>query len=177
MEHTRKVVLFIAVSLDGYIAKTDGSLEWLFAVEGEGSNGYTEFYDTIDTMISGRATYEHVLQMMNNEYPHYDKHNIVLTSSGKGEDPKISFSNEDVASIVKKLRREPGKNIWVVGGSKVIEAFMSENLIDEYIITVTPVLLGEGIPLFTKFPQEIKLKLTNSRTYGQFVQSTYVRAE
>ncbi|MFC7372922.1 dihydrofolate reductase family protein [Fictibacillus iocasae] len=173
----RNVVLFIAASLDGYIADQDGGIDWLHEVEGDGSSGYNEFYDTIDTMISGRTTYEHVLQMMNNEYPHYDRKNIVMTSTATGNDSEIEFSNESVVSIVEKLRSESGKDIWVVGGSKLIATFMKENLIDKYIITTAPVLLGGGIPLFTNFPHKIKLKLTESKTYGQFVQNTYVRAQ
>ncbi|MFY0517780.1 dihydrofolate reductase family protein [Lysinibacillus sp. UGB7] len=169
---TREVILFIASSLDGFIAKEDDDLQWLYDAEGEGDNGYTEMYQSIDTIIMGKRTYDYVMEHTES-FPYPDKKCYVFTTSQDGTDDYVEFVKEDVAAFTKKLKEQQGSKIWMVGGAGILDAFMKENLIDEYIITVTPHILGSGIPLFKEKNPQIELKLINTQRFGQMVQLHY----
>ncbi|WP_107924366.1 dihydrofolate reductase family protein [Lysinibacillus parviboronicapiens] len=169
---TREVILFIATSLDGFIAKEDDNLQWLYDVEGEGDNGYTEMYQSIDTIIMGKRTYDYVMEHTES-FPYPDKKCYVFTTSQDGTDDYVEFVKEDVVAFTKKLKKQQGSKIWMVGGAGILDAFMKENLIDEYIITVTPHILGSGIPLFKEKNPQIELKLINTQRFGQMVQLHY----
>ncbi|WP_204554008.1 dihydrofolate reductase family protein [Bacillus ectoiniformans] len=175
MVEERKVVLFIAASLDGYIAKSDGDISWLNEVEGEGDNGFTDFYKTVDTIMMGKSTYDHVLELTGGNYPHADKETYVFTSKSGLSDPNIQFINEPVDHLVSRLKSQEGRDIWLVGGAKLLQSFMEENLVDEYIVTIAPVILGEGIPLFHPTNTEVKLELKSTKAFGQFIQHHYER--
>ncbi|WLR51015.1 dihydrofolate reductase family protein [Bacillus tianshenii] len=172
---TRQVVLFIATSLDGYIARPNGDISWLEAVQGEGDNGFAAFYETIDTLIMGRKTYDHLLELTNNQYPHADKESYVFSYTEQRVDSNVTFTNENVALFMEKLKQKQGKNIWLVGGAGIVEAFMADDLVDELILTTAPVILGNGIPLFRECIPEGKWSLVESKRLGEFVQSHYVR--
>lgn len=175
MENKRKVVCYIAASVDGYIATTDDSLDWLFkAAEGqEGDMGYAEFIATIDTVVLGRRTYEWVMEAENGQFPYQDKVSYVFTSTAAEENAFVTFTDQTVSEFVKALKEKPGKNIWVVGGSGLLHSFVEENLIDEWIISIAPVLLGKGIPLFKEFDLGSSLKLKSVKSYGDFAQLHY----
>lgn len=173
MNSSRKIVLYIATSLDGFIAKDDGSLDWLFAIEGEGDNGFTEFYQTIDTIIMGRSTYDHLMTMVD-VYPHADKKSFIFSRKEAPQDPHVEFINDDVTSFAQRLKQLEGTNIWFVGGADLFDQFLKENLVDELIITLSPIILGKGIPLFKNDNPELKLKLKQQKIYGQFVQLHYL---
>ena len=135
---SREIILYIATSLDGFIAKEDDDLQWLTETVGEGDNGYTEFYQSIDTTIMGKRTYDYVMQHTET-FPYPDKKCYVFTASEKGSNEYVEFVNEDVVTFTKKLKVQKGSKIWMIGGA---------NLLDEYMITVTPHILGSGIVLF-----------------------------
>ena len=177
MVNERKIVCYIAASLDGYIATEDDSLEWLFKTAGEeeGGAGYDEFMETIDTVVMGRRTYDWVMEAEKGKYPYQDLESYVFTSSSAEENPFVSFTNQDIPSFVKGLREKPGKDIWVIGGSKLLQNFLKEDLIDEWIISIAPVLIGKGIPLFQEQDVERRLKLQSVKSYGQFAQLHYGR--
>lgn len=168
----RKVVLFIATSLDGYIARTSGDIGWLFTDQ---DYGYTDFLASIDTIIMGRRTYEQALSF--GEYPYKDKQGFVFSRTHKEEkDEHVTFISGDIAGFVEGLKRDTGKNIWLVGGSQVIHSCMGHDLIDEFIISVHPIILGDGIPLFRAPLPERKLNFLHCRTFDTgLVQLTYVR--
>jgi dihydrofolate reductase len=172
---SRKVVLFIATSLDGFIAREDGSLDWLFEAEavGEGDNGFAEFYQTIDTMLMGRATYDQLMTLVEGKFPHADRECYVFSRSRRAPDPYVKFVNEDVVQFTRELKQRDGKNIWLVGGAGLIDPLHKARLIDEYIITIVPVMLGKGIPLFLNDNPEMKLVLKGHALYGQFVSLHY----
>ncbi|HEY3420670.1 MAG TPA: dihydrofolate reductase family protein [Methanomassiliicoccales archaeon] len=151
----RKVVLFIACSLDGYIAGTDDDISWLFS---DDDYGYSKFLSSIDTVLMGRRTYDQVLRM--GPFPYADKDCYVFSRSLMGGDDNVEFVNQPVSEFVQVLRERDGADIWLVGGSELIEAFMKERLIDEFIISIHPVVLGEGIPMLrTGLPrQDLDLK-------------------
>lgn len=172
MKTERKLVLFIAVSMDGYIANENGEVDWLHQVEGEGDNGYAKFYETIDTVVMGRTTYDQVLTLAE-EFPFSEKECYVFSSTTGKNDSNVKFVNEDVVSFVERLRYQNGKNIWLVGGAKLADQFIKERLVDEFIITVAPIILGKGIPLFQQENPEMKLELVSSTLYGQFMELHY----
>lgn len=168
----REVILYIAASLDGFIAKEDDDLQWLEETEGEGDAGYNEMLQSIDTIIMGRRTYDYVIQHTES-FPYSNKKCYVFTNSEKGVDKYVEYVNEDVLQFTKKLKKQEGLKIWMVGGAGILDAFIKENLIDEYIITITPHILGSGIPLFKERNPQIDLVLMNTKRFGQFVQLHY----
>ncbi len=174
MNVQRKVILFIATSLDGYIAKENGDINWLNNVQGEGGNGFAEFYKTIDTVVMGKTTYDHVLTLVE-DFPHSDRKCYIFTNSKTGSDKYVEFVKGDVVRFTKNLLHRDGMNIWLVGGAGLLDQFLKESLIDEFIITVAPIVLGNGIPLFKKDNPELMLSLSRYRRFGEFVQLHYVR--
>jgi len=164
----RKTVLFIASSLDGYIAKTNGSVDWLPV---NGSSGYNEFYKSIDTVIMGKKTYDQVLTF--GAYPYKDKKSYVLTrNDAQSVDEDIQLVN-NVEKLTKTLLASTGSNIWLVGGAEIITIFMNLGFIDEIILSIIPVVLGSGIPLFTNLQKETKLQLIKTTEYDALVELHY----
>lgn len=175
MRANRNVVLYIASSLDGFIARKDGSVDWLYTVEGEGDHGYSAFYETIDTIVMGNKTYQHI-KMLAEEFPYKGKHCYVFSrQTGHNADKNVQFINEGIPSFVQKLKARKGSNIWFVGGADLLDAFLKEKLVDEFVIAVIPVLLGKGIALFKANNPEIQLKLTEINQFGQIAQLHYVK--
>lgn len=165
----RQVTLYIAASLDGYIARKDGSLDWLTDLPGsDGSDhGYAEFYETIDTVIMGRKTYEEVLGF-DVEWPYADAQTYVVSRSPQ---QKIKTDNtrlisDDVVDMISEMKAADGKDIWLVGGGELVSLFLRYGLIDKIILSVAPVVLGDGIQLFPNIENEIKLKLEDVRTFS-----------
>lgn len=175
MADNRKIVCYIAESLDGYIATEDDSLEWLFKVEGEGDAGYAEFMKTIDTVIMGRRTYDWVMDFEKGIYPYPGLQSYIFTRTVPAESSagEIEFINEEIADFANKLKQEPGKNIWVIGGSQLLAGFMEAGLIDEFIISIAPVVIGKGIPLFQKSDLMTEYRLKEVKRYGEFAQLHY----
>lgn len=172
----REVILYIAASLDGYIATKDDDLKWLDQTQGEGDNGYNDMYESIDTVVMGRRTYEYVLEHIE-QFPYSDKKCYVFSSSKSGGDDHVEFVNGDVLQFMNQLKSQEGSNIWLVGGGELMVDFIQHNLVDEYIIFFTPHLLGEGIPLFKAGIPETQLQLVDTKRYGQLVQMVYRRGD
>ena len=166
----RKIVLYIACSLDGYIARSDGSVDWLFTDQ---DYGYTGFLASVDTVVMGRKTYDQVLSF--GPYPYSGKTSYVVSRSRAGtSDENVVFVGSDITGIVRRLREEDGGNIWLVGGSELIDLFVRERLIDEFIVSIHPVVLGSGIPLFRKEDFETWLTLMKCEQFpGGLVQLHY----
>jgi dihydrofolate reductase len=175
-----KVSVYIATSLDGFIARKDGELDWLNAANAtvpEGEDlGYHEFIDSVDVLIIGRKTYEQVLSF--GQWP-YGKTRVVVLSRNPITVPPdspdtVTHSSESPRDLYDRLSGEGAKHLYVDGGV-TIQGFLAEGLIDEITVTVIPVILGEGIPLFG--PLESDVVLTHVRTkafdFG-FVQTTYL---
>jgi dihydrofolate reductase len=178
MDGYRKVISFIAMSLDGYIAKTDGDISFLSIVDKEGEDyGYYDFIKTVDTVIIGRKTYDKVISM-GFEYPEDHKDLYIITRTPK---PDITTPNYYIGSpgrLVSELRSREGKNIFCDGGSEIINELLRENLIDEFYISVIPVILGDGIALFKNGRPEMNLKLISSAHYEKgLVQLHYARLD
>ncbi len=160
----RKVILFIAMSLDGYIAKPDGNIEFLSIVETpETDYGYADFLNNIDTLIWGRKTFDKVLSMVG-DVPHKDKKVFVISKTRKGNYDHAVY-HPDVVGLVKQLKKEKGKYIYCDGGSEIIAELMKHSLVDRIIVSIVPFLLGSGIPLFREGIPERKLIFRQSITY------------
>jgi dihydrofolate reductase len=176
MSSPRRVFLYIAASLDGFIARPDGQLDWLAAVETEGEDyGYAEFIRQIDTVVMGRKTYEVVLGF-GGTFPHQGRACYVLSATHHGHDENVQFYAGNPAGLIRQLRQQPGGHIFLDGGAQALAAFMSQDLVDEFIISTIPVLLGSGIPLFAGPQPERALKLVSSKAFASgLVQSHYQR--
>lgn len=176
----RNIVLYIAASLDGYIARDDHSLDWLPTPDAAQNldYGYTEFFDSIDTTIMGKRTYDIVRQHgVENPYP--DKKNYVFTRSARHLSTKdIEFISGDVISFTQKLKEQDGKDIWLVGGGDLNTLFLNYDLIDRIILAVIPTVLGGGIPLFARGGRETRFNLTQSQHWTEtgVVQMTYEKS-
>lgn len=173
MSTNRHLVLFIATSLDGYIATKEESLEWLFNVEGEGDNGYSEFYETVDTIIMGKKTYDWIMKQELGEFPYPNKECFVFSRSSIVDTENVKFVQGDIVSFTNNLKEQKGKNIWIVGGGELLYYFLKEKLVDELIITVAPTIIGKGIPLFKEGAYELELFLKGTRNFNQFVELHY----
>lgn len=176
-----KVSVYIATSLDGFIARKDGDIEWLHnsghgEVEKGEDFGYKEFMDTVDALVMGRNTYEKVLSF-GGDWPYREKPVFVLTSKGVGIPNRISKTVSTLSGSPqesgKKLEELGHDNLYFDGGL-TIQKFLLAGLVDELTITKIPILIGSGIPLFGPLSKDIRLEHmeTNSWNNG-FVQSTY----
>jgi len=169
----RKLVLYIAQSLDGYIATKDDSLEWLFHVEGEGDNGYSDFYETVDTILIGNRTYDWIMDYEKGNFPYKGKECYVFSRTSKENTEYVQFVQGDILPFVNNLKDHSGKNIWMVGGGNLLHSFLEENLVDELIVTIAPTVIGDGIPLFKAGDYKLNLDLKGTRTFNQFVELQY----
>ncbi|MEK6477674.1 dihydrofolate reductase family protein [Catalinimonas sp. 4WD22] len=162
---SRQLILYIAMSLDGYIAKDEDNLDFLSVVEWPGEDyGYAAFQQEIDTLIWGRKTYDKV-QSFGIKFPHKDKRCIVLSRTKKGRDENVEFFGGDLKELIAELKQQPGKNIYCDGGGEVVYALLKDALIDKMIISIIPHLVGNGIRLFKDGRSEQNLKLTKSITF------------
>jgi len=148
METNRKVIVYIAESLDGYIAKPNDDLSFLSIVEQEGEDyGYHDFISDIDTVIMGRKTYDWVMTQVGT-FPHTGKETYIITRTARPAIDKTKFYTGDLKALVLQLKNSNGKNIFVDGGASIVNELLKENLIDEFYISMIPVLLGDGVSLF-----------------------------
>lgn len=174
----RKVILFIAASLDGYIATQDEDLSFLSIVHMEGEDyGYEEFISHVDTVIMGRKTYDWIMKEVN-EYPHPEKDSYIITRTPRADKDKIRFYTGDLKDLVLRLKlEETGKNIFIDGGAEIIDFLLKENLIDDFIISIVPVLLGDGIRLFKDGRPDQRLTLMHSECYGTGLVQLHYRVD
>jgi dihydrofolate reductase len=171
----RRIVLGLGISLDGYIARPDGSVDFLFMPK-DYSMG--PFFKTIDTAIMGRKTYEVGLRMSGGKFDSYGLTCYVFSRTlPPGECPGVTIVNESPKSFVESLRKRKGKNIWLMGGGELAREFLKDDFIDEIYLGIVPTLIGEGIPLFPSgFPQRA-FSLLENKTYGKgLVTLKYARA-
>jgi dihydrofolate reductase len=162
----KKIKLYIAASLDGYIARPDDDLDWLtkYPVTPELNYGYDEFYASVDTVIMGGRTYRELL-CMDVLWPYKDKKTYVISRHSMETKENIEFITENVIERISGLRGESGKDIWLAGGGELISILLAADLIDEMQICHIPVILGEGIPLFPGKHKESQWELTGNTAF------------
>ncbi|MCL1672931.1 MULTISPECIES: dihydrofolate reductase family protein [Bacteroidota] len=163
----RKISLFIAMSLDGYIAKPNDDLSFLKLVEKEGEDyGYAEFTSKIDTIIIGRKTYDYVLNEIGaSHYDNGQRDIYVITRTERPQVGRTTFYTGNITELIKQLKSENGKNIYCDGGAEVINELLKNNLLDEFIISVIPVFLGNGTRLFKDGRPEQILEFITVKTF------------
>ena len=161
----RKIIVYVATSADGFLARRNGSVDWLENPQLKGDYGMRAFYRSVDTCIMGRKTYDHAVKFgMADGYS--GKRNYVFSRKLKAAaSPKVSVVGDDVAAMVDRLRNEKGKHIWLVGGAKLISSFLDAGAVDEFILTVIPHIIGEGIPLIAPRRRDLPLKLLASKAF------------
>lgn len=160
----RKTILYIAMSLDGFIAKNDDNIDFLSLVETPNEDfGYSDLLNKIDTVIWGRKTFDKVLSF-GNGVPHKDKAVYVISRSRTGKEGHATYKN-DVVALIRELQSEPGKDIYCDGGGEIVFELLKHEMFDRIVISVIPHLLGEGIRLFKDGTPEQSLKFKRSITY------------
>lgn len=172
----RKVVLYIAMSLDGYIADAGHGVGWL---RGDGSEpdapgSYSDFYESVDTVILGWNTYDQIVtELSPDEWPYKEKRSFVFTHRQMDDSEYVAFRNTDVREFIEEIRRLPGKRIWVCGGANIVDQLLRSNSIDVFHIAIVPTILGGGIRLFERLNRKIDLKQTAVSTYNGITEVVY----
>jgi dihydrofolate reductase len=165
----RKIVVYIATSADGFIARPDGSVDWLHRPRTAGDYGMGAFRRSIDSIVLGRKTYEFGLQH-GARFATEPKHYVFSrNANGLFKAPGVEFVTEEPAAFAKDLRAQRGKNIWMMGGASLIGAFADQEQIDEFIIHMIPTFIGEGIPLMGSGRREIQLNLRSCKRFSDGV--------
>jgi dihydrofolate reductase len=170
----RKVVLGLGISIDGYIARLNGAVDFLCMPK---DYSMAPFFATVDTAIMGRTTLDDALKMGGSFGGSSMKTYVLSRSKPPGERDGVVFTNKSPAALVSQLRKRPGKHIWLMGGGELARDFLKADLVDELYLGMVPVLLGEGIPLFPPgFPQR-DFELVENKTYSKgLVSLKYKRA-
>jgi dihydrofolate reductase len=172
MAKTRKIIVYISTSADGYIARPDGDVSWLDRRRPPGNYGIANFFRSIDTILWGRKTFEPALKMgeaaasLGPKAKNYVFSRRPPPETGRAE---VEFVNEPIGTFAKRLRRQPGKHIWIMGGAGLIASFVDAGEIDEFIINVIPLFIGDGIPLVEPRHRLVPLKLRSTRRFADGV--------
>ena len=173
----RTLTLFIASSLDGYIAKPNDDLSFLKIVEKEGEDyGYAAFTATIDTIILGRKTYDWVLKEIGStHYDNGDRDVYVITRTARPAVGRTTFYTGNLTELVQQLKTGSGKNIYCDGGAEIVNELLKDDLIDEFVISVIPVLVGDGTRLFKDGRPEQQLELISAKTFDTGLAQLYYK--
>ena len=160
MADRRKIIVHIAASADGYIARPDGDIEWLTSRPApKGFYGMDDFMKTVDTMLLGRKTFEDSLRLGAT----FDSKSRTLVFSRQAAPanppPGVEFVNTEIGPFANRLRAQTGKHIWLMGGGELIASFLDAEAIDEFVVSVVPVFIGDGIPLIARRHRHVPLKL------------------
>ncbi len=163
----RKIKLYTAMSLNGKIAKADGSVTWLETLPNPDKTdyGYADFYESIDTTIQGFSTYKQVLDW-EIDFPYANKKNYVITRKQDLKNTKfVTFIKENHTDFIQELKNKKGGDIWLIGGGQINTLLLNTGLIDEIQVFVMPIILSEGIEIFEFLPNEILLKLVETKNF------------
>ncbi|MGO9257774.1 MAG: dihydrofolate reductase family protein [Bryobacteraceae bacterium] len=159
----RKVILGVGISLDGYIARPDGAVDFLFMPK---DFSMAEFLASVDISIMGRKTLE-AARRLGAKFDSPAANYVFSRSEAAGARDGVTFVNEPPAVLIERLRKQPGKHIWLMGGGELAREFLIADLVDEVHLGIVPVLLGAGIPLFPSGFQQRNFKLIENKTYSQ----------
>lgn len=167
----RKIILYIAASLNGKIADANGNVDWLNKIPNPENTdyGYSEFFSNIDTTIQGNRTYEQILGW-GIEFPYQGKKNYVLTNdTGLADNENVEFITGNHVETIRKIKQSEGRDIWLIGGGQANTLLLSAGLIDEIRLFIMPIILHAGIDLFTGMPNETMLELVETKKYASGV--------
>lgn len=172
----REVTLFIATSLDGYIADSNGGVDWLAGHDPAGPepDSYDQFIAGIDTVLMGWNTYRQVTEELSPEvWPYEGLDTWVFTHRSPAPAKGVRFTSEDPAQLVRALRQEEGRGIWVCGGASLAQQLMRANMIDCFHLSIIPTILGSGIPLFENGYPQLNLRLVRTEACNDIVDLVY----
>ena len=167
----RKIIAYIATSADGFIARKDGAVDWLDRPRPRGNYGMGEFWKSIDTILLGRKTYDFYVQFVSEGKSAPDmgknqpRHYAFSRKPPQKVLPGFEFVKEPIRKFAQRLRKQKGKDIWMMGGGSIIASFLDAAEIDEFIIHVIPILIGEGIPLIAPRHRTVPLKLLSTKKF------------
>jgi dihydrofolate reductase len=174
----RKVIVHIGTSADGYIARPDGDLEWLTSRPApEGFYGMNAFMQSVDTKLLGRKTYEASLRLgakfeSNGRYIVFSRH-----APPPDAPSGVEFVNGAIGPFVSRLKEQPGKDIWLMGGGELIASFLDEHAIDEFVISMAPVFIGDGIPLIARRHRHVPLELYSVKPFEDGLVQLHYRVQ
>ena len=185
----KKLILYISMSLDGFIATKDDDISWLNSApmadeeerkeagkEDEASKSYEEFTANVDSYIIGRKTYDVVMKLTGGDLPQVKLYDCyVITRQDLEDKDGVKFYNGDLPTLVKELKSKGGKNIYCDGGGEIVKILMEHDLIDEYIVTIIPIILGDGKRLFIGGTPRIELEAYRSRNNLGYTELRYRR--
>lgn len=175
-----KTVIYIAMSLDGYIADSAGRVDWL---SGDGSDPknegtYDTFYKEVDSVVLGYETYRQVKEELSpDSWPYDDIPSYIVTHRTDLVDDQVTFIHQDLPTFIKTLKEKSQGTIWIGGGASIIQQVLAADLVDQLTVTIIPTILGKGIPLFLNQEEEITLELIKTETYNGMVDLVYKRRE
>ncbi len=175
----KKVVLFISMSLDGYLADPKGSIDWLSDEDiKKEDKSYDDFYKDVTSVVLGRVTYDQITTSLSpDHYPYDNVNSFVLTQEDREDLDRIFFIKDSASDLVRREKEKGDGVLWIVGGASIIQELVGDNLIDEYQIAIMPTLLGDGIKLFKTFENKISLKIKLLKHINDMVYVNYVRKE
>lgn len=170
MTKRRKVIVHIGASADGYIARPDGDIEWLTSRPAPpGFYGMNAFVESIDTKLLGRKTYDASLRM-GAKFESTSRYIVFTRRAPPASVPSsVEFVTAPIGPFVERLREQPGKDMWLMGGGDLIASFLDERAIDEFVISVVPVFIGDGIPLIARRDRLVPLKLLSTERFDDGV--------
>lgn len=173
----RKIILYLAISIDGYLADEKGQVDWLNGQEDmEMFDSYGLFIKHVDTVIMGWNTYHQIVfELSPNNWPYANLKTYVITHHQQVSSESIIFTDENPIDLIRRIRHTEGKDIWICGGASLAQQLMQADIIDIYHFTIIPTLLGKGIRLFSYLPKEMKLKLIEQRSYNGIIEAKYER--
>lgn len=173
-----KLVLYLAVSVDGYLADEQGGVSWLGGDGGEPENfgSYPAFYETVEAIIMGWSTYHQIVtELSPDNWPYEGCPCYVVTHRSEPDQEGITFWNEPLTDLADKLKGEHEGNVWLCGGASVAGQLLKEDRIDKLWLSIIPTVLGKGIRLFPELSQELPLKLVGTESYNGIVDLVYER--
>lgn len=172
----RRIIIDLAITLDGFIEGKNGEVDWCIM---EPDMGFTNFLNRIDTILYGRKSYDlwgqYIPKTEDSDTEKeiwklvHSKKKYVFSRTQKETDNQAIFINENIVEEVNKLKNKPGKDIWLYGGASLITTFVNLGLVDEFRLSIHPVILGEGKPLFIDIRRRLNLKIVNTRTFSSGV--------
>ena len=165
-----KAILHICTSVDGFIADENGSSNFVFKAQ-EADSDFEKFYNSVGSVVMGRKTYDYLKDKQPNLFK--DKDVFVITHYLRQKEKNITFIHEDIMGCITDLKKNSKKDIWILGGSEIVNILLKEKLLDKAIITTAPIVLGKGVRLFKNDNPNIDLKLVSAQTFADFVQVEY----
>ena len=173
-----KCVLYLAMSVDGYIADEQGGVGWLVGdgSELEAPGSYPAFWDTVDAIVMGWTTYHQLItELSPDSWPYKGRPCYVVTHRQEADQGDIHFWNGELTALVDKLKAVHAGNVWVCGGASVAGQLLNENRIDKPWLSIIPTVLGKGVRLFPELGQELPLKLVGTEHWNGIVDLVYVK--